>query len=747
MSISYADFIALDTIENSLKAQTLYETIAIDTLEKFLAIGKETYLPLYGDYILEIDLDLSGGLTKGDDEGYEPIGTKNMPFTGTFNGNGHKITGLYINRPTSDNIGLFGVLGASGKIENLGIENYMIKGDEQVGAIVGTNRGTVEKCYSSGSIEATSSVGGFVGLNSGSIKNSFSMSFIKGDTWVGGLAGRNEGGKVENTYFVGRVSGKINYGGLIGVNNDGEVISSYWDKEKSGLNTSAGGTGKTTIQMGEEATYVNWDFENVWGLEQSGGYPYLQVLGPVAFPEPGNIPIATIEELQQIGKSLDYPWFGNYILTNDIDAESTEEWNDGKGFEPITEFCGTINGGGYKITGLYINRIDTDNVGLIGCLSPGGKISMLELEGCRITGDWKVGALVGQNVRGTVENCKVSDAQINGNVYVGGLIGQSNGGSVVICSASGTVEGYDTVGGLLGQSAGASIIVCKALTQIKGDFNLGGFIGSQSKGIISECYSAGAIDEPSSQTVGGFIGDNAGNITNCYSTVNVTAYSIAGGFSGKNSGSIGKCYSVGVVKGTSTGTELETVGGFNGFNYKGTFDYCYWDMEVSKQKNSDGAFAATTIEMKCNTTYTGWDFVGIWFIYNGVEYPVLRWQGNYEGEDMGSCEGVVEGTTEGTVEGVVEGTTEGTVEGVIEGTQEGTHEGDTEGSIEGTHEGTVEGTTEGITEGEGATEPECGCGCDSSNKDLFDNFWKHLFDFITVGLLLSLMSGMYIKRK
>jgi hypothetical protein len=104
-------------------------------------------------------------------------------------------------------------------------------------------------------------VGGFVGLNSGSIKNSFSMSFIKGDTWVGGLVGRNEGGKVENTYFVGKISGKINYGGLIGVNNDGEVISSYWDKEKSGLNTSAGGTGKTTIQMAKKPLYVNWDFE------------------------------------------------------------------------------------------------------------------------------------------------------------------------------------------------------------------------------------------------------------------------------------------------------------------------------------------------------------------------------------------------------------------------------------------------------------------------------------------------------
>ncbi|HOV33374.1 MAG TPA: GLUG motif-containing protein [Candidatus Hydrogenedens sp.] len=773
VSISNADFIALGALEKSLYAQTIPETITIDTLEKFLAIGKETYLPLNGNYILETNLDLSGGQTTGElnskisgletylsegeteenNEGYEPIGTDEAPFTGTFNGNGHKITGLYINRPTSANVGLFGVLSATGRIEKLGVENYVIRGNEQVGGIVGKNLGVIERCYSSGSVEATNNAGGFVGVNFGSIRDSFSMSYIKGEIGVGGLVGKNEGGKVENTYFVGKVGGDIKYGGLIGVNNDGEVIASYWDKEKSGLNISSGGTGKTTIQMGKENTYADWDFDNVWGFSQSGTYPYLLALGQVTFPDPPNISISTVDQLQKIGKSLDYPWFGNYNLTATINAKTTEGWNSQKGFEPITKFCGTINGKGYKIRGLYIKRADTDNVGLIACLSPGGKVTRLILENCQITGSWKVGGLVGKNVRGTIENCKVTNGQIKGDIYVGGLIGQSNGGSIVKSSVSGTVEGYDTVGGILGQNIDTSIIACGTSAQIKGDINLGGFVGLHSSGSISECYSTGTINEPGSQFVGGFVGNNAGHIINCYSTSRVIAYSNAGGFSGTNSNTIEKCYSVGVVRGTSTDAELETVGGFNGLNKKGKFNFCYWDMEASRQKESDGAFAATTLEMKCNTTYTGWDFVGIWFIRNGVEYPVLRWQGNYEGEDMGSCEIVEEGTTEG--EGIAEGIHEGTAEGegIHEGTAEGegTHEGTTEGEgiAEGIHEGTAEGegTHEGTTEGEGSSETENGCGCNSSDKGLFDNLWKHLFDFITIGLLLSLMSGMYIKRK
>lgn len=744
MSYSFADGIVISAIGNFLKAQTLYEPIVIDTVEKFKMIGKEVYFPLNGDYILTTDLDLSDSETWNDGKGYEPIGNNIVPFTGKFNGNGHKITGIYINRPNLNNIGVFGVVGISGVVENLGVEDCVIVGNEQVGGIVGENLGKVEKCYSRGIIEAINSVGGIVGLNMGTIKNSFSMGYVKGNTWIGGLIGRNEGGKVENTYSVGKVVGVIRYGGLIGSNNSGTVVSSYWDKDVSGLSTSSGGSGKTTTQMGNTNTYTNWDFVNIWELAKAGNYPYLKILGAVAFPEPPNISISTIEELQQIGKSLNYPWFGNYTITADIDATSTKLWHSGRGFEPISEFCGKLNGNGCKITGLYINRLNMDNVGLIGRLVSGGQITLLQLENPEISGDWKVGSIVGRNEGGTLENCKVVNGKVQGSTYVGGVIGRSDNGAITLCSYEGTVEGYNTVGGLLGHNAGGVMVACSSSAQIVGDFTIGGFVGKQSKGSISESYSTGTINAGSSQNMGGFVGDNAGTITNCYSVVNLTGYSHVGGFSGTNSGSILKCYSAGVVTATSTGTELQTIGGFNGYNMKGVYNYSYWDINVSTQKNSDGGYGLTTKEMKCSTSYMSWDFVGVWFMRRGLEYPVLRWQGDYEGELEGedNCEG--EGVLEGEEgeegeEGIQEGTVEGTHEGVAEG----------EGTIEGTNEGTTEGIQEGVVEGEGEGSPgPCDkCGCCGESGNFFEDLWRRILDFITVGLLLSLMSGMYLKKR
>jgi len=728
-SVSYADLIGLNTINQFTKTQVIYETILIDTVAKFKMIGKEVYLPLSGSYKLETDLDLSESETWNGGQGYEPIGNNISPFTGKFDGNGHKIRGVYINRPSEDNMGIFGVVGTSGVIENLGVEDYVIIGNEQVGGIAGKNLGKIEKCYSKGIIEAINNVGGLVGLNQGNVKNSFSMSYIKGDTWVGGLIGRNEGGTIENTYAVGKVVGTVRYGGLIGANNSGTIISSYWDKDRSGLSTSSGGSGKTTTQMGNKATYVDWDFESIWELAKAGNYPYLKVLGSVTFPEPGDISISAIEGLQQIGKSLDYPWFGNYVITTDIDVSSTKLLNSGRGFEPISEFCGKINGNGHKITGLYINRPDIDNVGLIGRLVSGGKVSLLQLENCEITGDWKVGSIVGRNEGGTVENCKVINGRVGGNIYVGGLIGRSDNGSISLCSFDGTIEGYDTVGGLLGQNAGGVITSCNTNAQIAGDFYIAGLVGKQSKGSISESYTMGTINSGGSQFVGGFVGNNAGTITNCYTITNVTAYAFVGGFSATNSGTISKCYSAGVVKAAS-----QTVGGFNGYDMKGTYTNVYWDMDVSTQMNSDGGYGLTTKEMKCSTSYMNWDFVGVWYMRRGLEYPVLRWQGDFEGELEGedNCEGegVIEGEEgeeEGSLEG--EGAVEGTQEGIAEG--EGTEEGTNEGSIEGTHEGSIEGTHEGSAEGgkegsvegegEGTPGPDKKCGCDGTNGNFFQN--------------------------
>jgi len=56
------------------------------------------------------------------------------------------------------------------------------------------------------------------------------------------------------------------------------VFSSYWNIETSGQNSSAGGEGKTTAEMKQQATYLHWDFENIWGMRENETYPLLREL-------------------------------------------------------------------------------------------------------------------------------------------------------------------------------------------------------------------------------------------------------------------------------------------------------------------------------------------------------------------------------------------------------------------------------------------------------------------------------------
>ena len=72
------------------------------------------------------------------------------------------------------------------------------------------------------------------------------------------------------------------------------------------------------------------------------------------------IEIASIEDLQKIGNDEAYPLDGDYVLTQDIDASETVDWNGGEGFEPIgsedTPFTGVFDGRGHVIDGLAMRR-------------------------------------------------------------------------------------------------------------------------------------------------------------------------------------------------------------------------------------------------------------------------------------------------------------------------------------------------------------------------------------------------------
>jgi hypothetical protein len=320
---------------------TAEDPCIITTVEQLQAIENN----LTAHYALGNDIDASATKTwnsngSGGYYGFEPIGTYENRFTGSFDGRGYKIYDLYINRFDS-HIGLFGYVGSGGVVENVGMENEDVSGDMYVGGLVGLSEGgavsncystgsvsgtyvgglvgliysavvsncyftgsvngssavgglvgcnwygTVSNCYSTGSVSGSGIyVGGLVGSNDGNISNSYSTGSVNGNDAVGGLVGRNDG-NISNSYSTGSVNGSGDYGGYVGGlvgGNNGTVSNSFWDTQTSGQSTSSGGTGKTTAQMKTKATFTNagWDFVTIWGIDPAtnDGYPFLAVAAP-----------------------------------------------------------------------------------------------------------------------------------------------------------------------------------------------------------------------------------------------------------------------------------------------------------------------------------------------------------------------------------------------------------------------------------------------------------------------------------
>ena len=135
--------------------------------------------------ILTADLDLSN----------EP-GLVIPVFGGTFDGGGHKITGLAISGNAS-HTGLFRYVSEKGRIRNLTVEGTVTPGGtgEHIGGIVGNNFGTISGCTFSGNVEGIASIGAIAGTNekTGTIESCRIFGYVGGDRFVGGIVGQNLG--------------------------------------------------------------------------------------------------------------------------------------------------------------------------------------------------------------------------------------------------------------------------------------------------------------------------------------------------------------------------------------------------------------------------------------------------------------------------------------------------------------------------------------------------------------------------
>ena len=554
-------------------------------------------------YALANDIDASATKDWNGGEGFRPVGPgANDPFTGSLDGRGYEITGLYIRQSISTNTGLFGHVGRSGTIKNVGLVDVDVTGGSYVGGLVGWNDGSVSNSYSTGNVTGRQFVGGLIGWNDRSVSDSYATGNVSGDTTIGGLVGYNRGGSVSNSYSTGtRIGTFTKVGGLVG-SNLGSVSSSFATGSVSGESFVGG-------LMGENRGLVSNAHYNIDEVLINGGH-HVTIFGlyqdqyhdwydsgmkldiadydSTLVPSGGHYEISGVNGLRDLLGFASDPGL-EFCLVADIDVSSSP------GFY-IPLFSGGFDGKNHTIENLQIYQTFSYYVGLFGRVD-GGSVSNVGLENVNITGSSNVGGLVGDNA-GSVENCYVSGS-VSGASQIGGLVGQNSwegeGGSVSNSYAMGIVNGsrYYT-GGLLGMNSG-SVFNSYSTAVVSGNNYVGGLVGWNSR-LVNNSYATGSVSGTEGY-VGGLVGGNSGLVNNSYSTGFVNGSSQVGGLVGANSGS-------------------------------GSVENGFWDMETSGQTTSPGGTGKTTVEMKTKSTFinASWDFAHVWGMIEDITYPLLRWQ-------------------------------------------------------------------------------------------------------------------------
>lgn len=305
-SITYDGYPTLEWAKGYSTAPTSNQIAGLDNLV-YVAENSSRWATSYTQ-----TADINAWWTCGWDyqEGWTPIGSSSTQYSGTYNGNGFTISDIFINRNNVSSQALFGELSTSGVITELGIISSNVNVDnsswfENYGLLVGANSGTIEHCFSSGSVTLSNSgadVGGLVGENNGYISNSYSradVSRTNSESRIGGLVGYNSGsGTITKCFSTGSVpSGG---GGFCGANGT-TITHCFYDANTSGRSDTGKGEPKTTAEMTTEAQnninnfYIlaGWDFkgvgsEGIWNIQSdfNNGYPYLDWQNPSAIPLP-----------------------------------------------------------------------------------------------------------------------------------------------------------------------------------------------------------------------------------------------------------------------------------------------------------------------------------------------------------------------------------------------------------------------------------------------------------------------------
>lgn len=199
--------------------------------------------------------------------------------------------------------GICGELTESGTITNsvIQLDTFVVESNYRhsilAGGICSLSSGSINQCMNLNSSVQCSTYhyndgsysfvyyGGITYSNTGTISNCLNLESVKssypGYTQYAGISLHNTEGNIDCCYAACNMLSSIST--KYGVADTGTMTNCYYDKVLFGASSTAYGNPKSTLAMKMEVTYKNWDFENIWAIDESeenpinGGYPYLKV--------------------------------------------------------------------------------------------------------------------------------------------------------------------------------------------------------------------------------------------------------------------------------------------------------------------------------------------------------------------------------------------------------------------------------------------------------------------------------------
>ncbi|MEG2660976.1 MAG: GLUG motif-containing protein, partial [Oscillospiraceae bacterium] len=539
--------------------------------------------------VLGADIDLNAGLVTNYDaanitptNSWEPIGTfeanaTEIPFRGTFDGQGHTVSGVKINDAAAVNQALFGHISNTATVKNVGVINSAINAKVNASGVVGNNGGTVANCYNTSAVTATATnandsarASGVVGFNRGTVTNCYNTGAVTATATgtpalatAGGVVGNNDG-TVTNCYNTGAViatigAGAESYscaGGVVG-QNGGIIVANYYlaGTATKGVGSAATEAAAATLQMTDAdmkgAAFVATLNKKLDELKDTALYAWKEVAN--SYPT-----------------FSDAPW-GQALPATWADVAATVD----------TDY--SVSGTTYTIktaTGLAWLANETNKTGSDGFLD---KIVVLAKDinldiflvrdyntNVTATNSWAPIGTATSQFKGTFngQGYTVSGVKINNTANNQGLFGHISNTATVknVGIVSSDITATDNVGGVVGNNGG-TVTNCYNAATLTGA-NVGGVVGNNG-GTVTNSYNTATL---TGTNVGGVVGNNGGTVTNSYNTATLTGTNV-GGVVGQNAATakVANCYNTGAVNGSANAK----VGGVVGDN-SGTVTNCYY---------------------------------------------------------------------------------------------------------------------------------------------------------------------------